>query len=261
MLLSSSVVPKRMASVLTQSQKSQYVIRFTSKKSLLPYTGVNICFVDKEGTALLHRLTYTPSPDTDCLLFTQDFTGPCLEEIQTIFVAPESDTWSLKHIELNVMDEDCYREYFFSYNDEIGKRGGDMAAVLTPIQKSTVDMKPVYDAEYAALKKEMLVNGAELTLVGATLMASLIDVEKGYAFAFGGTLGLVYIRLLQKGVDDIGRSMSIHNTALRLAVLAVPGTIILQKFQAEIHTDNFLFIAGLMGFMTYRIALLLSYIK
>jgi hypothetical protein len=192
-----------------------------------------------------------------------DFSGPAMGRIVDVMIAPEDQPWFLKDVKLTVgtEDETNHREYDFAYNDIIGRRGGDLAACMKPMQRPTEEMKMQYDAEYIVLKDTMLVTTAELTAIGSLITACVSGIEKGYAFALGGSVGLIYIKLLQQGIDVVGQKGSIGSSVARLAIVSILVAAILSKYNEQIHSDHVLFVMGLVGFTMYRIAVLNTYIN
>jgi hypothetical protein len=164
---------------------------------------------------------------------------------------------------MSVQDVDSDQQeqnYLFLYHDEIGKRSGDMAAQLLPVVKPDIDMKPVYDAQYFNIKQGMLVTTVELTMIGALLMTCFTNVEKGLAFALGGGMGVLYVKMLQQGVDSVGQQHGIiGNSTLRLGFITALSAAILTRYKDVVDSDHLLFIVGVVGFMMYRVAILSTF--
>lgn len=243
---------------------TRYVVRFRSRNPPAYSDGVNVCFVNEHGDALLKRLSWTGREECNEHIFN----GPDIRNVSNLLVAPETGTWHVKDIQVSVSHvENEVLQYMFSYNfsydNEIGKRGGDMAAVLVPQlmpdAKELEALKHVSDAEYVFIKEHMITTMTELTLIGALITTGIGGIDKGYAFALGGSVGLLYLFMLQKGVDDVGKMNVFGGSALRLGALSVLAAGIVHKHDAQIASDHWFFGMGILGFLMYRLAMVVSY--
>lgn len=228
-----------------------YTIRFSSLKPPPPYTPFHICLIDKEETGVLYRLYYEDTKES------YQVQGPDLK-VEGILLGPESDSWKLEEASLTYQDQ----TFTFPYYGTIGEKSKESAVYIPVSYKSEIDRKPIYDAEYLLLKGRVLQYTVELTLLGSLGTALLTTVDKGYAFGIGGSIGYIYISLLEMGVDRIGTSQGIViEQIVRLGCIFGMAASILQKYQQPIEQDSTYFFLGILGFMMHRIALLVSYIK
>lgn len=236
---------------------TSYILKVISKKIPLPFIETNVCIINKNGEALLKRVVLTQEKDT------QTFQGPDLGEIDTLFISPENDKLNLKEICLETKCDDIENRYIFKnnyYND-------NPTIILHPKKindlEVKVDMKPIYDAEYFELKESILINTAELIFVGSCIIGYVSTLEKGFAYAVGGTLGLLYIKLLENGIDAIGKPKEqiLASPSLRLGSLFILAAAIITQYKEEITNDHSYLILGMIGFISHKAAIIRSYIK
>ena len=250
------VMPTKM---LPASQEVKYIIKLSSVKSPLLYTGINLCLSNNNEVSL-HRLAYTSINNENI----QEFYGPYFENgIESIIISPETDKWALKNIEITSYKKDeLLQKIHFNCDMNIGSSFDNMAAYMTPIIKSDIDMTDIYNKEYSDLKDNILLNTAEFTLIGALLTACICDVEKAYAFALGGGIGLLYIKFLEISIDNMGKKISLfNNNVVRLGAIFSLSTGIVTKYKDNIVDDHLFLIVGLIGFTMYKLGLIVSYNK
>lgn len=232
-------------SLIKLSGNTNYKIKINSHKQFLPYTGVNICIINKNNEAILKRLDN----------YVSTFNGPYMEEIDSIMVAPEQDKLNVSNIEIFIND---ILKYKFTYNDTIQ---GEPVNIMKP-DLSYDNMKPIYDEEYLQFKNSIIINTVELTLLGSLLISYASSIDKGYSYTLGGTIGLLYILLLESGIDCIGKTNYIMaNSAVRLSIIFSISIALVTYYKEDINQDHSVLIYSLLGFLTHRIALIKSYIK
>lgn len=239
----------------------KYAVRLVSKKPLMRFAGMNICFVNTKGEAFLKRLVYV----TDGVESVHEFEGPEITDIKHVLVAPETDKWQLGEVSVTTVDEHGKKEYLFPCEMTIGDQ--EMAAVLSDDvyerRLNAMSMKPVYDAEYMMMKEGLEVMTFEFTLVGGIMMALLYGIEKGYSFALGGSIGLMYLKLLEVGVDSVGtrKGLLFGSTAIRLGSIFALSAVVVTKYKADIDNDHWILLTGILGFTVYRMAMIMYFLK
>lgn len=229
---------------------SKYRMKFTSTKALYPYQSFNICLITPSGDALLRRITNTTN-DLETIF---EFQGPPIKSINSIMLAAEDSTWELKDVYIHLVDSD--QEYTFTTPKS--KIGGEEASYMLP-RPLLKDMKPIYDAEYTNLKDTILVTTIELLIIGTVLMTFVFNAGYGSSFAMGGSLGLLYVKLLQDNIDIIGTKGSSGHSIVRLGVLTVLIASLLDKYHQNIQADHTLFIGGMLGFFVYRVSIIYAF--
>lgn len=247
--------------MLPPSNDIKYTIKLVSNKPPMLYTGINLCIWSKNNDVFLQRLSYT-SINNEAVI---DFYGPNIEEgIQGILISPETDKWNLKKIELTSTNEKNMESEMFHFNCDtnIGSSFDTLASYMEPVIKSDVDMTEIYKDEYNKLKDSILINTVEFTLIGALITAFLSDIEKAYAFALGGGIGICYIKLLEIGVDTLGQKINmVNNSTVRLCIIFSLSAAIVSKYKENIVDDHLIFIVGLLGFTMYKLGLIVTYNK
>ena len=244
----------------TQSD-AKYTIQFTSRKPLMRYTGINVCFINDKDEAFMKRLTYVSDDINSC----HEFDGPELHGIKRILVAPETDKWYLDEVHVSTMSDNSRTDYIFPYKGTIGDK--DMAAVLEDDvflkRQNDLQMKPLYDAEYLVMKEGMEVMTLEFTLVGGIIMALTYGLERGYSFALGGSIGLMYLRLLEVGVDSVGtkNGLLLGSTVLRLGTTFALSAVVVSKYKQSIDDDHWILLTGILGFTVYRLAMIVQFVN
>lgn len=232
-------------SLLKLSGNTHYRIKLNSHKSFLPYTGINICIINKNKEAFLKRLDN----------YTSNFTGPYIDEIESIMIAPEQDKLHISNVEIFIND---ILKYKFTYNDTIR---GEPVSIVKP-DLSNADMKDVYDKEYFDFKNSIVINTVQISLTSSLLISYASSIEQGYSYGIGCTMGLLYILLLESGIDCIGKTNYIMaNSAVRLSILFSIAVALVTYYKEDISQDHSILIYSLLGFLTHRIALIQSYIK
>lgn len=132
--------------------------------------------------------------------------------------------------------------------------------------------------EYANLKLSLLLYDASLILLGSFVFSFSLGENYAIAFFFGGTMGFLYLLLLQRSVDELqapGSSSSENSNqtlsgrlkipvlslalAVGLSVLAVRGYI------GEDHTAFAVspkeIVVGTLGFLVCKVAVVLAAFK
>ena len=241
------IVPKKL---LPSQGPVTYTFRFLSLKPPPPHTPFHICLVDKDEIAVLYRLHYDGTKES------YQVQGPELQ-VQGIFLGPASDSWKLEEAFVSYNEETLS----FPYYGTVGEKSKDGAAYIPVSYKPDVDMKPIYDAEYLLLKEKILQFTVELTLAGSLATGFLTTMDKGYAFGIGGSIGYMYISLLEMGIDRIGNKQGAFlEQIVRLGIIFAMSASIIHKYHEPIEKDSMYFFFGILGFMMNRIALILSYI-
>ena len=123
-----------------------------------------------------------------------------------------------------------------------------------------LENKLLYDQEYDEIKKNILIITTELSIIGTIITTFVSDIDKGFSFLIGSSIGILYIRLLELGVDAIGKEKFIfYKSSVRLLAVLLLSAAIINKYSEHIGTDHSTFIIGLIGFSMYKIALIASY--
>jgi len=247
------IVPKQLLPI---QGNTRYILKLRLQKYPQPYTRLNICMIQEDESAFLTQIDYEDMKQE------YEIQGPNVD-IKNILLSPGEETIDLQDLIIIKQDTTETKSYYFPYNNSIGRRCKELVAYLSPKVAPLIDMKPVYDAQYVILKEKLMMATIELTLLGSLITASVSTIEKGYAFALGGSLGYIYVKLLEMGIDNIGKKpiQSITDQILRLGSVFILSSSIVLKYQKEIAEDKVVFIIGLLGFMMYRLAFLATYLS
>lgn len=248
------IVPKKLLPLTDAS--IMYKVRLSTTKPSISHSGINLCIVSSNGDGVLKRFT---AFDVANRKEPYEFYGPKIDDVSTVLIAPESDELHLGEVSLQVDSN----KYDFTYNGTIGGRRGELAATFFPHEENSINMKPVYDAEYYVLKDSIIINAIEYTLVGASVVALMSELGKGYAFAMGGMLGVMYIMLLESAVDSLGKPamQALSSNVLRLGVIFGLSAAIITKHHDVINEDNSYLLIGGIGFLTQRLAVIKNFMQ
>lgn len=247
------IVPKRLLPI---QGNTRYCLKLRLQKYPQPYTRLNICILQENAEALLTHIVYEDMKEE------YEIIGPQID-IKHLLLSPGEESIDLQDLTITKQDDKDIQSYYFPYFNIVGGRDKENVAYLTAHVKPLIDMKPIYDAQYVILKEKLMMATIELTLLGSLITASVSTIEKGYAFALGGSLGYIYVKLLEMGIDNIGEKpmLTIADQVLRLGSVFVLSSSIVLKYQKEIAEDKLFFIIGLLGFMMYRLAFLATYLS
>ena len=214
---------------------AKYCINLESNKPMLPFKRFNVCIISKNKSAILKPLIHNGN-----YIEQYEFFGPYIEDVDRILISPEDDAWTLKKVEL----KDGTKVYEFVPNGTVE---------LSPSKKEpfSAERKELYDKEYLILKANILSNTRNLILFGS-LVEVFIDQNRGIAFAIGGAMGLGYITLLQKDIEQ---------RSGRLAVLIVVAYLVLNGNKDIVRDDYQLLLSGSLGFFMYKLGMLLAYFE
>ncbi|GMH40084.1 hypothetical protein BSKO_07988 [Bryopsis sp. KO-2023] len=146
------------------------------------------------------------------------FLGPELGPLRALMVGPESGSWSVD--EITVSSSRTKHTDRFTCREDLGQRGNDGAALLTPVPADSViygsgtgavtltkgeavAMRQASMNDYNEFKAKLLLTTAGLVAGGGALAAIVGGPDAALPFAFGGSCGFMYQWLLQKGVDSV----------------------------------------------------------
>jgi hypothetical protein len=238
--------------------KYNFNIRFRHK--IVPNTNLNICIINKDKIAYLTSLEYNDNYDD---IYTLN--GPDIE-ISNILISPSEGIVSIEDFTIDKVDNNYTKSYYFPFYDTIDANKIDNVACLTYDKYNKryggSGEKEVNDIEYNIIKEKIVTSTVELTLFGSLLTAYITSMEKGYAFALGGFLGTLYVKLLEIGVDNVGKQYLslIFGQFTRLTFLFGLSASLIVKYNSKISEDKYIFVFGLLGFLVYHFAIILTYL-
>lgn len=230
-----------------------YKVKFNTYKTYLSNAPINICIINKNGDSILETIVIEHQKED---AFEHTFTAPYLNEVESLLLCSGNNTIQLNSVDINVSndkDNGIMDAYYFPYFENMDKSTNYTAVLISSSKLS--NQKEMFDEEYASLKSDIRVKASQLTLLGAITYGLLGETHDAMAFGIGGTIGLVYLMMLQRGVD---RNESF---ALRLGAVGVLSYISLAKYHVQISDDHFLFLHGLLGFSIYRIAMIAAFMQ
>ncbi|CAN6820631.1 unnamed protein product [Brassica oleracea] len=273
---------------------------------------VLLCLIDDKGDSVLQTIPATLSSNDESFKFQRGsvdeftFLGPEHGKIRAVWISLESGQWRVGGASLwvvkgpvpgetNVEEAYCYR-YDFEVDDIFLGESSDLSMVeLRPTRiteltdsdqisspsappniGSTVVSNEESMEEYENLKLSLLLYDALLILLGSSLVSFSLGGNSTVAFFFGGTVGFLYLLLLQRSVDELqvpGSSSSSENSsqilsgrvkipvlslalAIGLLVLAVRGYC--PTAFAVTPRD---ILVGTFGFLVCKVAVVLAAFK
>ena len=237
------------------SNSNKYTYRIKTKS---PGPGpVNISFINDDKTAILQRLHQDTEFDKSI-----EFTSDYLPNISSALLSYDHTTRNQsKHfvnrdLDLEIFDNsELIDTYKFKQHENY-----DQTILLLPDKPFNLENKLLYDQEYSDIKNNILIITTELSIIGTIITTFVSDIDKGFSFLIGSSIGIMYIRLLEIGVDAIGKENFVfYKSPVRLLALLLLSSAIISKYSENIGTDHSTFIIGLIGFSMYKIALIASY--
>ncbi|CAF2211709.1 unnamed protein product [Brassica rapa] len=272
---------------------------------------VLLCLIDDKGDSLLQTIPATLSSNDESFKFQRGsvdeftFLGPELGKIRAFWISLESGQWRLGGVSLwvvkgpvpgvtNVEDAYCYR-YDFEVDDILLGESSDLSMVelrpsrITELTDShqissssaqNLDRTDVSNEqsmeEYANLKLSLLLYDALLILLGSSLVSFSLGENSAIAFFFGGTVGFLYLLLLQRSVDELqapGSSSSSQNSSqilsgrVKIPVLSLALAIGLSVLAVRGYNPTAFavtprdIVVGTLGFLVCKVAVVLAAFK
>ncbi|KAL0715159.1 hypothetical protein Bca4012_064481 [Brassica carinata] len=236
------------------------------------------------------------------------FLGPELGKIRAFWISLESGQWRVGGVSLwvvkgpvlgetNVEEAYCYR-YDFEVDDILLGESSDLSMVelrpsriteLTDSDQISSSSAPSLDRtvvsneesmeEYVNLKLSLLLYDAVLILLGSSLVSFSLGEHSAVAFFFGGTVGFLYLLLLQRSVDELQvpgssssseKSNQIFSGWLKIPVLSLALAIGLSVLAIRGYSggDPTAFavtpreiVVGTLGFLVCKVAVVLAAFK
>lgn len=256
----------------------KYSVRFQTVKPHMPSVPINVCLIEDADKAMLCCLSWNNLKTDDDINY--EIMGPDID-VRHIMIAAEDTEITRAVIHKTVAGvvadkedggyeivPESEKEYMFVSDERASVEQGN-TLYLTAVDEEQTNrlkaLKPLFDAEYLIIKERILTYAAELTLAGSLLTAGASSIERGYAFAFGGSLGYIYVKLLEDSIDRVGDKAEWMAVSLdrfvRLGIVFALAGGVLMKHKTEIIEDPAVFMAGFLGFMTYRLAMFIAYLQ
>ncbi|CAH8354904.1 unnamed protein product [Eruca vesicaria subsp. sativa] len=275
---------------------------------------VLICLIDEKGDSVLQTIPATLSSNDESFKFQRGsvdefmFEGPELGKIKAFWISLESGQWRVGGVSLwvvnpgvlgdtNVEEPYCYR-YDFEVDEILLGETSDLSMVelrptrITELTDSdqfssssaqNLDLTAVSNEEsmeeYANLKLSLLLYDAVLILLGSTVFSFSLGENSAIAFFFGGSVGFLYLLLLQRSVDELqapGSSSSSENSnqilsgRLKIPVLSLAFAVGLSVLAVRGYTGEgpsaFAvtpreILVGTLGFLVCKVAVVLAAFK
>ncbi|OAP17727.1 hypothetical protein AXX17_AT1G49820 [Arabidopsis thaliana] len=279
---------------------------------------VLICLIDEKGDSVLQTIPPNLSsldPEVvengESFRFQRgsldefSFEGPKLGKIRAFWVGLESGQWRVGRVSLWVVNPRgketeaktfCYR-YDFEVDELLLGESSDLSMVelrpsrITELADSdqissssalNLDRTMVSNEEsmeeYANLKLSLLLYDAVLILLGSLVFSFSLGENSAIAFFFGGTMGFLYLLLLQRSVDELqvpGSSSSensnqILSGGLKIPVLSLALAIGLTVLAMRGHIGGEMtafavtpkeIVVGTLGFLVCKVAVILAAFK
>lgn len=239
----------------------KYTFKFRYRKDPDQNTNYNLCIIQQNKEAFLTNLEY--NKDNEYELY-----GPDVD-IHNLLISPSHGKISLEDLKISKYYNNInIKNYYFPYYDVIDTENKNKSVGLltydsTKIPYSEIPgIKELNDLEYATTKNKVINSTIELTLFGSLLVSYITSLDRGYAFALGGCLGCIYVKLLELSVDNIGKQNleAFFNQFSRLGLLFGLSSSIIIKYHTAIANDKYIFVIGLIGFLVYHLAFIITYL-
>ena len=223
--------PKAGIRLLMGNDKKECTIRYVSR-------------ANHDGTTRFE----SGSVDTIC------FDDVDVENISYLWICPEEGEWDLQSVVL----EDSPSKTFV--NEVVIGTDATPCALLTPYEPLVYDEK-VYKGgmeDYDKMKRRLLNTDFYLTVFGTALTyATTSDVEVTKAFLEGGTLGILYVFMLEKQIDFMG---SVEK-ALLFPLVSGPVRLLLISYLSVSSvgfSEQRLLAPFALGFFMYKLAVIVA---
>lgn len=272
MNLSKLSIPFSLNSTKNLLSKQKHLIFITNTKYNSgisePNSYVQIMLTDKNNNASLHRIekfsftsNYTKERFTDGSVDNIEVFSN-LNDINSIWIFPESGTWYLDTVYVNNEDSNVYSK--FECNEIIGTKTNP-ALILTSktsnVLQCDIDNKKNNIEEYNLLKKNLILTNISVVSLG-TLVTLCVhgDITEGKSFLFGGLLGILYLFMLQTQTDLIGSNTS--NKILLFPFASPPVRLLIITYFSSvfISTNECALLPYALGFFMYKLAVILDVI-
>ncbi|CDY10572.1 BnaC03g70420D [Brassica napus] len=277
---------------------------------------VLFCLIDDKGDSVLQTIPATLSSNDESFKFQRGsvdeftFLGPELGKIRAVWISLESGQWRVGGVSLwvvkgpvpgetNVKEAYSYR-YDFEVDELLLGESSDLSMVeLRPTRiteltdsdqissssappniGSTVVSNEESMEEYANLKLSLLLYDALLILLGSSLVSFSLGGNSAVAFFFGGTVGFLYLLLLQRSVDELQAPGSLSSLSentnqiltgrLKVPVLSLALAVGLSVLAVRGYTGEGAttfavtpreILLGTLGFLVCKVAVVLAAFK
>ncbi|KAF2286249.1 hypothetical protein GH714_012594 [Hevea brasiliensis] len=260
--------------------------------------GILLCLVDTNGDSILQRIpvilksdSTEPMDEVECSILhfqrgsIDEFTfeGPKLERIEALWVGIESGQWRLDSVSLTVISacvpsleqDDGEQTQFtgFHYEFEV-----DDVLLGEKSERSVMELRPSTISELSGIDPFNLLSKSLSNSASGSVIANFSAGEnEAFAFFIGGTVGFLYLLLLQRSVDGIPASPPISRNTGRIdqlfrgfkgpvsgLALALGFTFLAVKYSfgdspMVLTPKELLF--GMMGFLACKVAVVLAAFK
>lgn len=210
------------------------------------FDGYNICYVSGDGTAILLN-----GRDANNVIYDED-----LIDVVAVLVSPASDNNNIQNLDTTITINT--RQYVMN---EDARRDGMLVHAVVFFPKQEVDIALVHKGllDYSYFKRNTCIDTVLVVSgVGASLLASG-HTHQATAFAIGGALGMSVLLQLINQVDNI-EQMGVQRVigALRFVTTACVIGVLDNAFADSLREEPILMVWALLGFASFRIAILMS---
>ena len=231
-----------------------------------PNSGIQIMLTDKHNNASLHKIEKFSRTSKHTIERFKDGSIDnvelfCnLDEINSIWIYPESGTWNLDKVYIN--DENTNMYLNFECDDIIGTKKTPASVLMsttTDFLQCDIGNKIKDIEEYNLLKKSLILTNISIVSLG-TLVTLCIngDITEGKSFLFGGLLGILYLFILQTQTDLIGSNSSDKMLLYPFASPPMRLLIITYLSSVFISTNECVLLPYTLGFFMYKLAVILD---
>lgn len=226
------------------------------------YSGIQVCFINSDGDAYLHRIK--PHPHTFIHRNSDQIIHIPLpkcyaHDISQIMLAPECGTWAPETIDLACVSSDHAWRFTYDASIPIGTETWYMAAVLTAQEPDFRDVEALRQIgleEYDTFKRDIVHRHISISILGSLYTFMALGPERASAFVVGTLFSHMYHQMLVAEVDAISiEQAQFVSSTTRLAALSILAGVAIHHFHDAIAMDSVLYVMGLLGFVSYKLSL------
>ena len=242
-------------------------------------TGVNLCLINRHtNNAILKRIDYFSLNKVNSHEF--EFEAEYIFDVTDVLVSPESGHFNVAKVnvvqsllaqEVNqAIDLRELQNTLFEPDISNDNKTKAYPVLFTPVRVFSPERKAENDVAYSNLKQEINIWAAVYAVIGTTFTGVVFSPSDAFAFAIGSVMASMYNVMLQAEMDSIGKNKdemklfvdtgtgSGTGTMIRLGILAVSATLVVQYYSENIQEHHMYYILGLLGFMSYKLSFMRS---
>ena len=238
------------------TSKINYNLRFVTKSGIShPNANVQLLIMNKQKEAVLSNICRVDTNnnsrfETSSQNFIELYENN-IGEIDEVWVYPECGVWKLDSLYISNDHSNIVHEFKCDYDIGTDKHP---VGILSQQQKQ-FDVA-IYEnnmTKYNEYKQQILMGQLILLSVVTSTVSFRYGIDIGMEVVKGGVSGFLYLILLQKNVDQIGKIQFMYNGFTRL--------IAITYLFLSANLDQHSFIPFMLGFFLYKPSVILMSLK